>query len=108
MKEKKIKSVQFAKALADSTRQNIMNMLCCAEMSVGEIAVKAGIKQPTATHHLSILKEMELVIVRIEGKNSIYTLDQERFVSCCGSLIEKFNPDSELIIQIKPIENKEE
>ena len=91
-------SVLFAKALADSTRQKIMDLLCCAEMNVSQVAEKVDIKQPTATHHLNLLKEMELVSVRIDGKNSFYSLNQERVLKCCGMLIDKFAPDTQITI----------
>ncbi len=98
MKTNDNNSVQFAKALADTTRQKIMDMLCCNEMNVSQVAAEANIKQPTATHHLSLLKELKLVTVRVDGKNSFYTLNQERFVKCCGRLIDKFAPDTQITI----------
>ena len=101
MKKIKTDSIKFAKAMADPTRQKIMDLLCCVEMNVSDIAEKVGIKQPTATHHLNLLKELDLVDVRIEGKSSIYTTNQERMVVCCGNLIKKFAPDSEMTIKIK-------
>jgi len=105
MKNKNSNSVQFAKVLADTTRQKIMDMLCCDELNVSEVAEKAGIKQPTATHHLSVLRKAGLVTMRTEGKSSIYTLNQERIVNCCGTLIEKFAPDSKMTIVVKNIKD---
>jgi ArsR family transcriptional regulator len=101
MKKTKTDSIKFAKAMADPTRQKIMDLLCCTEMNVSDIAEKVGVKQPTATHHLNLLKELELVDMRIDGKSSIYTTNQERMVVCCGNLIKKFAPDSEMTIIIK-------
>ena len=63
---RKPSSVRFAKALADPTRQEIMELICCRELSVGEIVETVGVSQPTVSHHL-----------------------------CCGNLIEVFAPQSE-------------
>jgi ArsR family transcriptional regulator len=89
-----INPVLFAKALADETRQKIMNFCCCEWCSVSEIVDKVGVSQPTVSHHLAILREAGLVNVREEGKQTFYTLNQERVVACCGQLMGKFAPES--------------
>jgi DNA-binding transcriptional ArsR family regulator len=50
-----INSVDFAKALADETRQEIMRLCCCQWLSVGEIVEALDVTQPTVSHHLSLL-----------------------------------------------------
>ena len=87
--------VEFAKALADPTRQEIMALICCRELSVGDIVDVVGVSQPTVSHHLAILKEAGLVSIRNEGKHAYYTLNQSRVVLCCGNLIEVFAPETE-------------
>jgi ArsR family transcriptional regulator, arsenate/arsenite/antimonite-responsive transcriptional repressor len=90
-----INSIEFAKAIADETRQKIMNLLCCRWLSVSEVVEELGqVSQPTVSHHLSILKEAGLVKVRPEGKLTYYTLDQDQMASCCGRLIRVFAPES--------------
>ena len=93
-------SVDFAKALADPTRQQIMQLCCCEWLNVGDIAEKVGVSQPTVSHHLAILRDAELVDVRQEGKYSFYTINQERMAWCCGQLIQVFAPDSKAATQI--------
>lgn len=88
-------SVEFAKALADPTRQEIMTLICCREMSVGDIVEAVGVRQPTVSHHLAILRDAGLVSVRSEGKHTFYTLNQSRVALCCGNLIEVFAPQSD-------------
>ena len=88
-------SVLFAKALADPTRQEIMTLICCREMSVGDIVEAVGVSQPTVSHHLAILREAGLVTIRNEGKHTYYSLNQGRMVVCCGNLIEVFAPQTE-------------
>jgi ArsR family transcriptional regulator len=90
----KFDPVLFAKAIADETRQKIMNLLCCNSISVNEIVEKLNVTQPTVSHHLAILREADLVTAREEGKQTFYTLNQERVSFCCGQLMIKFAPET--------------
>lgn len=87
--------VEFAKILADETRQEIMKHLCCVWLSVGDVVDRLGgrVNQPTVSHHLKKLEEAGLVGVRQEGRQRFYTLNQERMVMCCGQLVSAFAPD---------------
>jgi ArsR family transcriptional regulator len=86
-------SVTFAKAMADDTRQHIMRLLCCQWLCVGDIVSHTGVSQPTVSHHLSILREADLVNVRREGKQVFYTLNQASVAICCGILMQSFAPE---------------
>ena len=96
MKQVLIDPVEFAKALADETRQEIMRLCCCRWLSVGEIVAALKVTQPTVSHHLAILKSANLVQTRREGKQIYYTLNQQRIASGCCTLAEDFAPDHEL------------
>jgi ArsR family transcriptional regulator len=93
--------VLFAKAIADDTRQKIMNECCCCWLSVNEIVEKVGFTQPTISHHLAILRDAGLVNIREEGKQTVYTLNQESIAVCCGQIMLKFAPDSEKTLSVK-------
>lgn len=93
--------VLFAKAIADETRQKIMSECCCGWLSVNEIVEKVGFSQPTISHHLAILREAGLVSVREEGKQTFYTLNQERIAVCCGQIMLKFAPEAETTEVVK-------
>jgi DNA-binding transcriptional ArsR family regulator len=82
--------VLFAKALADDTRQKIMKICCCNWLSVNEIVEQLNVTQPTVSHHLSILREADLVEIRAEGKQTFYKLNQKRITVCCGQLQANF------------------
>lgn len=89
-----MKSLIFAKALADETRQKIMDMLCCDWLCVNDVVEKlGGVSQPTVSHHLAILREAGLVHVRREGKQVFYTLNQGAVAVCCGQLMQDFAPE---------------
>ncbi len=90
----KVDPVLFAKAIADETRQKIMSECCCCWLSVNEIVEKVGFSQPTISHHLAILRDAGLVNIREEGKQTFYSLNQERIVACCGQLMIKFAPET--------------
>ena len=85
----------FAKAIADDTRQEIMKHLCCVWLSVSELVerLEGRVNQPTVSHHLKRLEEVGLVLVRQEGRQRFYTLNQEQVTMCCGVLMQSFAPD---------------
>ncbi len=85
--------VEFAKAIADSTRQQIMKYCCCDWRSVTDIVDHMGVTQPTVSHHLAILRNAGLVAIRHEGKQTFYRLDQKKIVNCCGVLSQTFAPE---------------
>src|SRR3974377_1891223 len=93
---KKADPVIFARQIADEPRQQIMKLCCCRELSVSEIVEKTSVSQPTVSHHLAILRDADLVQVRSEGKQTYYTLNQERMAVCCGQLLQVFAPASEV------------
>jgi len=97
----KIDPVEFAKALADETRQKIMKLCCGNWLSVSEITEKLKVSQPTVSHHLAILREAGLVDSRSEGKQTFYTLNQERVARCCGQIMVKFAPESTVTGKVK-------
>ena len=96
-----VNPVEFAKAIADATRQKIMAVCCCEWISVGDIVEKTNVSQPTVSHHLAILREAGLVNVRHEGKQTFYSLNQERMAFCCGQLMVKFAPEDEMTEAVK-------
>jgi ArsR family transcriptional regulator, arsenate/arsenite/antimonite-responsive transcriptional repressor len=70
-----IDTVTFAKTLADDTRQVIITHLCCQWLSVNDVVEKlhGKVNQPTVSHHLKKLEEVNLVLVRQEGRQRFYT-----------------------------------
>ena len=97
--------VLFAKAISDDTRQKIMSECCCCTLSVNEIVEKIGLSQPTISHHLAILRDAGLVNIRQEGKQTFYTLNQDRVAYCCGQLMVKFAPEekaTEVVLKVMP------
>ena len=67
------------KALSDSTRRKILEMLLEKDLSAGEIAEHFEISKPSISHHLSILKEAGLVLREREGQKLVYSLNMTVF-----------------------------
>jgi|SRR5882672_9597159 len=63
------------KALADETRQHILELLRKnGEMSVNDIAGHFNLTQPTISQHLRILKEAEALKNRKDGLRILYRI----------------------------------
>jgi ArsR family transcriptional regulator, arsenate/arsenite/antimonite-responsive transcriptional repressor len=87
-------AITFAKAMSDETRQEIMRLLCCEWLCVGDVVDKLGnVSQPTVSHHLAVLRDAELVYARREGKQIFYSLNQDAVAVCCGRLMQTFAPE---------------
>jgi ArsR family transcriptional regulator len=88
-----IDPVEFCKALADDTRQQILVMLLDGEKCVSDIVEVFDMSQPTISHHLSILKRFNLVTSRKEGKLVYYDINRNNVVECCGQLMARFDAE---------------
>ena len=65
---------EFYKVFGDATRLKILYVLLCSEMCVYDIAKLVGMSQSAISHQLRILKQMDLVKARREGKSCFYSL----------------------------------
>ena len=63
------------KGFADPTRVHILTLLQQnGELCVSEIAEAVELSQSAISHQLRILKQMQLIKLRREGKNILYSL----------------------------------
>ena len=67
------------KALSDPTRREILNLLKRGYLSAGEIADRFDMTAATISHHLSVLKQADLILDRREGKYIYYQLNLSVF-----------------------------
>jgi ArsR family transcriptional regulator len=88
-----IDCVEFCKALADDTRQRILQMLLEGERCVSDIVDAFEMSQPTISHHLNVLKQFDLVTSRKEGKQVFYAINRDNVVECCGRLMARFDTE---------------
>lgn len=75
------------RALADPTRRKILELLSTSDLNAGEIADYFNISKPSISHHLTILKNANLISDKRQGQNIIYTLNTSIFIE----VIEWFN-----------------
>lgn len=69
--------MQGLTALADPTRQRIVEMLATGALSSGDIARRFEISAPAISQHLKTLREARLVRVRAQAQKRFYELDPE-------------------------------
>ena len=63
------------KAISDSVRRDILQMLRSGKKSAGEIAEKFPVSGAAVSKHLSVLKEADLIRDTREGKFIYYELN---------------------------------
>lgn len=63
------------KALNDSTRRKIIELLQKKDMTAGDIADQFNISKPSISHHLDLLKQAGLVEAVKEGQYIYYSLN---------------------------------
>jgi len=78
LSNKYAENVGLFKALADTNRLMIVDMLSCGELCACKILEKFHITQPTLSHHMKILCDCGLVNGRKEGKWMYYSLNSEK------------------------------
>jgi len=71
------------KALGDPARLKILRLLSRGRLSVGVIAQRLRLSQPTVSHHLRILREANLVTPTKEGTTVYYALDKKCIAGIC-------------------------
>lgn len=67
------------KALADPTRRKILELLGERDLNAGEISEFFNISKPSISHHLTILKNAELIHDERRGQNIVYSLNTTVF-----------------------------
>lgn len=63
------------KALNDQTRRDILEMLRESDMTAGDIADRFEMTKPSISHHLSLLKQANLVVDIRKGQFIYYSLN---------------------------------
>jgi DNA-binding transcriptional ArsR family regulator len=81
------------RALADSTRRQILEELRAGELSAGEIARRFPISGPSVSRHLGVLKTAGLIRERREANRIFYALAEERLALCVSRFLSAVCPD---------------
>ncbi len=76
------------KALGDPTRRRIHELLRDGDLSAGDIASEFDMSWPSVSHHLSVLKNADLVLAERDGQSIRYSLNTTVVQSLVAQLME--------------------
>ena len=80
-KETTARIADLFKGFADPTRVQILTALADGELCVTQITQAVEISQSAISHQLRLLKQMHLIKARREGKNILYSLDDDHVLT---------------------------
>ncbi|MFF3022720.1 ArsR/SmtB family transcription factor [Gottfriedia sp. NPDC057948] len=79
IKEDFINCQKVLLAIGDETRQSILLVLmgtdCQTGLRVGEITQQTHLSRPAVSHHLRILRDAGVILMRKEGTKNFYFVD---------------------------------
>lgn len=75
------KATQIFSALADSTRFKILASLAGGELCVCELQELCDVSQSAVSHQLRLLRDIDLVRARRDGKRAVYRLSDDHVLS---------------------------
>lgn len=76
------------KALANEDRLMLLCQMASARQNVGELEAATGIRQPTLSQQLAVLRQEGLVVTEKEGKYVYYRLANDNVVRIMRTLWE--------------------
>jgi DNA-binding transcriptional ArsR family regulator len=79
--------LRFFKALGHESRLKLLGLLAQRERTVQELARLLGLSEPTTSHHLGLLRNLELVRLRPEGNLHWYAFDAGGLARLAKSLL---------------------
>src|SRR5262245_43191576 len=62
-------------AVAEASRRDLLDALQGGEATVGELVDRVGLSQPQVSKHLGVLRAVDLVTVRIDGRRHWYRVN---------------------------------
>ncbi|MFE9789797.1 metalloregulator ArsR/SmtB family transcription factor [Nocardia salmonicida] len=92
------------RALADSTRRQILEDLRSGELTAGDIAARFPISGPSISRHLGVLKAAGLVQERRDANRIFYSLVEERLALCVGRFLSTICPE-QIIVKQRRVRN---
>lgn len=64
-------------AIAEARRREILELLASTERSVSDIVHLMDLEQPSVSKHLRVLRDVDLVRVRREGRQMLYSTNAD-------------------------------
>ena len=85
--------VKALKALAHPTRFKMVQEVAAAgELSCGQLGERFHLAQPTISHHLKLLSDSGVILMRREAQHAFITVNRELVRGLLGSLPEMLAP----------------
>lgn len=81
---------RLLKSLANPDRLLLLCQLSQGERNVGELEALLGIRQPTLSQQLGVLRREQLVATRRDGKQIYYRISSEQALAVIGTLYQQF------------------
>src|SRR5215207_4670085 len=62
-------------AVAEASRRDLLDAIGVGEVTVGELVHRLGLSQPQVSKHLAVLRAVDLVLVRVDGRRRWYRVN---------------------------------
>ncbi|ACS87505.1 ArsR/SmtB family transcription factor [Musicola paradisiaca] len=92
MREAAHGAADVLRALANDDRLMLMCFLSQGEASVGQMEQALGIHQPTLSQQLGVMRRLDLVTTRREGKQIFYRIEDPRILTLLNTLYALYCP----------------
>ncbi len=95
IREDFIKSQKVLLAIGDETRQSILLVLmgtdCQTGLRVGDITEQTHLSRPAVSHHLKILRDAGVILMRKEGTKNFYYINVRTELDLLATLVSDIN-----------------
>jgi len=78
------------KALSDPTRREILKRLKKKDLTPGELSLNFNMSKPSLSHHLSLLKQANLIDSDKRGQQIFYSLNTTVFYDVMNNFLNGF------------------
>src|SRR3954451_14115391 len=62
-------------AVGEARRRDLLDAIGTGEATVGELVDRLGLSQPQVSKHLAVLRAVDLVLVRVDGRHRWYRVN---------------------------------
>lgn len=84
------KAAGLLKVLSNAQRLMLLCQLCGGERCVSELEALTGIRQPTLSQQLTVLREEAMVSTRREGKQIFYSVSSDPAIAVLQVLYQQY------------------
>jgi ArsR family transcriptional regulator, arsenate/arsenite/antimonite-responsive transcriptional repressor len=90
---KDTETIKALKAIAHPTRfQMVQEVAAAGELTCGQLGERFKLAQPTISHHLKLLADSGVLLMRREAQHGIITVNRALVAELLGALPERLAP----------------